>query len=158
LSQSCPKNGDAPKFPFPYSGSGGAIGWHNILQNRRSDAISIRILQVRTLLAARVPLILRVKAMKVPPILEGDSFKRLLQGAAAGAVVAMIVGFNWGGWTLGSTVEKVSKERADTAVVAALAPICVDQFRQAANATALLHRSASTNSARRRTQPQVSPS
>jgi hypothetical protein len=138
LSQSCPKNGDAPKFPFPYSGSGGAIGWHNILQNRRSDAISIRILQVRTLLAARVPLILRVKAMKVPPILEGDSFKRLLQGAAAGAVVAMIVGFNWGGWTLGSTVEKVSKERADTAVVAALAPICVDQFRQAANATASL--------------------
>jgi len=46
-----------------------------------------------------------------------------LQGAIAGAVVAMIVGFNWGGWTLGSTVEKMAKERADTAVVAALAPI-----------------------------------
>jgi hypothetical protein len=61
-----------------------------------------------------------------------------LQGAAAGAVVAMIVGFNWGGWTLGSTVEKVAKEQADTAVVAALAPICVDQFRQAENATANL--------------------
>ena len=58
-----------------------------------------------------------------------------MQGAAAGAVVAMIVGFNWGGWTLGSTVEKASKERADAAVVAALAPICVDQFRQAANAS-----------------------
>ena len=76
--------------------------------------------------------------MKVPSILQGDSLKRLVQGAAAGAVVAMIVGFNWGGWALGSTLEKVAKEQADTAVVAALAPICVDQFRQAENATANL--------------------
>jgi hypothetical protein len=82
----------------------------------------------------RAPLILKVKVMEVPSILNGDSLKRLLQGAAAGAVVAMIVGFSWGGWTLGSSVEKVAKERADTAVLAALAPICVDQFRQAANA------------------------
>jgi hypothetical protein len=86
----------------------------------------------------RAPLILKVKVMGVPSILNGDSLKRLLQGAAAGAVVAMIVGFSWGGWTLGSSVEKVAKERADTAVLAALAPICVDQFRQAANATANL--------------------
>jgi hypothetical protein len=50
----------------------------------------------------------------------------------------MIVGFNWGGWTLGSTVEKVAKERAGEAVVAALAPICVDKFRQAANVQANL--------------------
>jgi hypothetical protein len=50
----------------------------------------------------------------------------------------MIVGFNWGGWTLGSTVEKVAKERASSAVVAALAPICVEKFRQADNATANL--------------------
>jgi hypothetical protein len=85
-----------------------------------------------------MPLILKEKVMEVPSILQGDSPKRLLQGAAAGAVVAMIVGFNWGGWTLGSTVEKVAKAQADTAVVAALAPICVDQFRQAANASANL--------------------
>ncbi len=43
----------------------------------------------------------------------------------------MIVGFKWSGWALGSTVEKVAKERADSAVVAVLAPICVDKFRQA---------------------------
>ena len=73
--------------------------------------------------------------MELPSILQGESLKRLLQGAAAGAVVAMVVGFNWGGWTLGSTVEKLAKERADSAVVAVLAPICVDQFRQAANAS-----------------------
>jgi hypothetical protein len=79
-----------------------------------------------------------VEIMEIPSILQGDSLKRLLQGAAAGAVVVMIIGFNWGGWTLGSTVGKVAKERADTAVVAALAAICVDQFRQAANASANL--------------------
>jgi hypothetical protein len=50
----------------------------------------------------------------------------------------MIVGFSWGGWTLGSTFERVAKARADTAVIAALAPICVDQFRQAATASANL--------------------
>jgi hypothetical protein len=76
--------------------------------------------------------------MELPSILQGHSLTRLLQGAAAGAVLAMVVGFNWGGWSLGSTVEKVAKERADIAVVAALAPICVDQFRQATNASANL--------------------
>jgi len=34
--------------------------------------------------------------MEIPSILWGDSLKRLLHGAAAGPVVAMIVGFNWG--------------------------------------------------------------
>ena len=76
--------------------------------------------------------------MEMPSFLKGDSPTRLLQGAAAGVAATLIVGFNWGGWTLGSTVEKVAKEQADTAVVAALAPICVDQFRQAENATANL--------------------
>jgi hypothetical protein len=92
----------------------------------------------RALLAERVPLIIKVKVMEVPSILRGDSITRLLQGAVAGAVVAMIVGFGWGGWTLGSTVEKVAKEQAGLAVVAALGPICVSQFRQAANASANL--------------------
>jgi hypothetical protein len=72
--------------------------------------------------------------MELPSILQGPSLTRLQQGAAAGAVVTLIVGFNWGGWTLGSTVEKVAKDRADAAVIAALVPICVDKFRQAANA------------------------
>jgi hypothetical protein len=76
--------------------------------------------------------------MEVPSILQRPSLTRLLQGAAVGAAVTMIVGFNWGGWTLGSTVEKAAKERANSAVVAALAPICVDKFRQAVNAQANL--------------------
>ena len=61
-----------------------------------------------------------------PWVLEaGDSLKRLLQGAAVGALVTMIVGFTWGGWTLGSTVEKVARERAGSAIAATFAPICV---------------------------------
>jgi hypothetical protein len=76
--------------------------------------------------------------MEIPSILQGDSLTRLLQGAAAGAGVAMMVGFGWGGWTLGSNLEKVANERAGAATVAALAPICVDQFRGAVNASANL--------------------
>ncbi len=76
--------------------------------------------------------------MELPSILQGESLKRLVQGAFIGFVATVVIGFKWGGWTLGSTVEKVAKEQADTAVVAALAPICVDQFRQAANAAANL--------------------
>ena len=54
---------------------------------------------------------------------------RLLQGAAAGAVATMFVGFYWGGWSLGSTADKMAKERSDLAVVSALAPVCADKFR-----------------------------
>jgi hypothetical protein len=91
--------------------------------------------EFRAPLVVRVLSRLKVKVMELPSFLEGDSLKRLLQGAAAGAVATMIVGFNWGGWTLGSTTDKIGKDRADIAVVAALAPICVDQFRRAANAS-----------------------
>jgi hypothetical protein len=84
----------------------------------------------------RVPL--KVKVMEMPAILQGESLTRLVQGAAVGAIVAMIVGFSWGGWTLGSAVQKIANERADAAVVAALAPICAVQFRQSANASANL--------------------
>jgi len=83
----------------------------------------------------RVPHILRVKIMEMPSILQGESFTRLVQGAMAGVAATIVIGFGWGGWTLGSNVEKLAKERADTAVVAVLAPICANQFREAANAS-----------------------
>jgi hypothetical protein len=76
--------------------------------------------------------------MQLPSMLQGASLTRLLQGAAAGAVATIVIGFNWGGWTLGSTAEKAMKEQAASAVIAALAPICVDRFRQATDATANL--------------------
>jgi hypothetical protein len=67
--------------------------------------------------------------MQVPSILQGESLTRLLQGAAVGAVATMIVGFNWGGWSLGSTADKMAKDQSNLAVVAALAPVCADKFR-----------------------------
>jgi hypothetical protein len=50
----------------------------------------------------------------------------------------MIIGFSWWGWVLGSTAERMAKERADGAVTAVLAPICVDRFMGQADAAAKL--------------------
>ena len=61
---------------------------------------------------------------------------RLLQGAAVGAIATIFVGFYWGGWSLGSTADKMAKERSDLAVVAALAPVCADKFRALPDAEA----------------------
>ena len=47
--------------------------------------------------------------MQLPSILQGESLTRLLQGAAAGAIATMFVGFYWGGWSLGSTADKIGK-------------------------------------------------
>ena len=67
--------------------------------------------------------------MQLPSILQGELVTRLLQGAAAGAVATMFVGFYWGGWSLASTSYKMAKEQSELAVVAALAPVCADNFR-----------------------------
>ena len=45
-------------------------------------------------------------------------------GFIIGAAVAMIIGFNWGGWSTTSTTQKISGE----AVLASQAAICVAQF------------------------------
>ena len=55
--------------------------------------------------------------------------KPFLWGATAGAIALAIVGFSWGGGVTGGTSEKLAGSRADEAVVAALTPICVSQFR-----------------------------
>ena len=74
--------------------------------------------------------------MQVPSILQGESLKPLLQGAVAGAIATIFVGFNWGGWSLGSTADKMAKEQSELAVVAALAPVCADKFRAQPDAAA----------------------
>ena len=69
-------------------------------------------------------------------MLQGESLTRLLQGAAAGAVATIFIGFNWGGWSLGSTAHKMAKDQSELAVVAALAPVCADKFRAQPDAAA----------------------
>jgi hypothetical protein len=76
--------------------------------------------------------------MQVPSILRGESLTRLLQGMAVGAVTSMVIGFYWGGWVTGGTAVKLADERANTAVVAALTPICVEKFLQNSDAKANL--------------------
>ena len=68
--------------------------------------------------------------MMLPSMLQGDSIKRLLQGAAAGAAVTLVLGFGWAGWRLDSKAQKMATERASAAVVDVLRPICVDNFRR----------------------------
>ena len=72
--------------------------------------------------------------MRLPPVLQGNSIIRLLLGAFVGFAATAIIGFTWGGWTLGKTAKQMAERRAATAVVAALAPICVDKFRHSAEA------------------------
>mgnify|MGYP001577555008 CR=1 FL=1 len=84
--------------------------------------------------------------MKLPPMLQGDSLTRLLQGAAAGCALTLIVGFGWGGWQLHSKAEKMAQDKANSAVVAVLAPICADKFQHAAGAPATLVKLKATDS------------
>jgi hypothetical protein len=61
---------------------------------------------------------------------QGESLKKLLQGAGLGAFATLGIGFSWGGWMLGSTAKTLADSTANSAVVAAIAPICVDQFQR----------------------------
>ena len=65
---------------------------------------------------------------------QGESLKQLLQGAALGAFATLGIGFSWGGFILGSTAKTLADSTASSAVVAAIAPICVDQFQRSADA------------------------
>ena len=66
------------------------------------------------------------------------SLKSGIWGAVIGAAAIWVLGFSVFGWTLGGTAERMAKERAQTAVVDALVPICVERFRQQPDAPAKL--------------------
>lgn len=61
--------------------------------------------------------------------------KPVFWGVMAGAIALAIVGFKWGGWVTGGTADADAKQRANTAVVAALAPVCVERFQHATGAS-----------------------
>ncbi len=74
--------------------------------------------------------------MKVPaflsPYLDGAAPTRLIQGLAAGVIATLVIGFNWGGWELGSRVEEKVSSAREMATVTALAPICAHKYQLAA--------------------------
>jgi hypothetical protein len=59
-------------------------------------------------------------------------------GAVGGAVACAVIGFGWGGWVTGGSAQKAATTAAHDAVVAALAPICVERFRGQSDAAAKL--------------------
>lgn len=63
-----------------------------------------------------------------------STIKTMLTGGAIGAAALAVIGFTWGGWVTGSTAQKMADNKATAAVVLALAPMCVDNFRHQADA------------------------
>src|SRR5688572_28237578 len=64
--------------------------------------------------------------------------KPFLWGAAGGAFVMTVVGFAWGGWVPGGRADTDATQRANAAIVAALAPVCVERFQRAGDVAANL--------------------
>ena len=71
--------------------------------------------------------------MQLPAILQGELLRRLLQGAAAGAIATIIIGFSWGVSTLGSTAKKLATDVTRNAIVTIAAPACAEHFANKAN-------------------------
>jgi hypothetical protein len=67
--------------------------------------------------------------MKIPP-----QTAPALWGAAGGAALIALLGFTWFGWVTSSTAERQAKEQTETALVAALTPVCVEKFKESADA------------------------
>jgi hypothetical protein len=67
--------------------------------------------------------------MKLSPRVE-----HVIWGAIGGAAALALVGFYFGGWVTGGKAAELAQQKADKAVVTALAPICVEKFRIAKNA------------------------
>jgi hypothetical protein len=61
---------------------------------------------------------------------DKEKIKTGVWGAVGGAAIAMIIGFAWGGWVLGSNSLDMGEEMARNAVIDRLTPICVSQFNQ----------------------------
>ena len=64
--------------------------------------------------------------------------KPALWGVAGGAIALAIAGFTWGGWMTAGKAEAEASTRSKAAVVAALAPLCVERFQRGAEGPANL--------------------
>ena len=66
--------------------------------------------------------------MQLPNIIQGDSLTRLLQGAFAGVVATLVIGFTWGGWVTGGTANKMTSDAVEATQVALYSPVCVERY------------------------------
>lgn len=70
--------------------------------------------------------------MEIPEFFKGMSIKRFLQGSVVGAIVAVTIGFNWGGWMTGGAAEKMTSDAVQATSAALYSPVCVDRYIQTA--------------------------
>ena len=66
--------------------------------------------------------------MQLPKIFQGKFITRLLQGAFAGVVAALVIGFTWGGWVTGGTATKMTSEAVEATQVTLYSPVCVERY------------------------------
>jgi len=59
-----------------------------------------------------------------------EKIKTSVWSAMIGAIIAMIIGFGWGGWVLGSTSQHKADSMVEDALVARLSPMCLEQFNK----------------------------
>ena len=59
-----------------------------------------------------------------------EKIKTSVWSAMIGAIIAMIIGFGWGGWVLGSTSQQKADSMVEDALVARLSPMCLEQFNK----------------------------
>jgi hypothetical protein len=113
----------------------GVVNFEQILfaNGRMLDLTEVRLSGVRFVASKHVE-------RKEPHAITFNFARRVahasLQGAFAGFLATVVIGFGWGGWTLGSTARETAAKSAAAAVVAVLAPVCADKFRHAADASA----------------------
>lgn len=67
-----------------------------------------------------------------------EATKPAIWGAIGGAIVAMVIGFAWGGWVTGGTASQMQTASAESAVVQAFTPLCVAKAEQEPEQIALL--------------------
>ena len=60
--------------------------------------------------------------------------KPVLAGVVGGALLTMVLGFTLGGWVTGSKSENTARDQSNLAVIAALAPVCLNNFKGSADA------------------------
>ena len=65
--------------------------------------------------------------------MDAEKIKLGLWSGLGGAVVAMYIGFNFGGWMTNGTAEAMAKETAATAVADRLGTICLAQLNRDAS-------------------------
>ena len=71
------------------------------------------------------------------PSLKRQHMKKLpiqtepaLWGAAAGAIIAIVIGFGFANWHTAGQAKSMSQEQSALATVAALTPVCVEMFKR----------------------------